>query len=818
MRQSKQLLLITFSDCWIRRNSACINFPGIFFSGLLITLLAIGQLMYSSTAAAENAASLDWKASNKAGHCRGSYVEPVRPDINRENPDEISASANSLRHVEDQTTSLTGDVDLESQRMRLKAEFATIDVESETYTAKGTVQLRQPGILVTGTQISGNFSDNQAVIDSASFLMHNNRLRGTATQLTHIEDGTLTVKDGDFTTCEPDNNTWAIRGDEIVLKPSEGYGIARNVTLRIKDLPVAYFPYMRFPINETRQSGFLMPSIGQDSDGGTDIALPYYFNLAPNVDATYTPRSIWKRGLLHEGELRYLTPDTSNMLAGTFLPSDSAYETRSLDPTSVAEDPDRWLIHVKHKGSQGPWRSSINFTRVSDIDYLGDLGGFTNTDAAFDRALNQSNDPALLRTGSLSYIGNDWSSKLSLRSFQNLNQLQPQQYEMLPRLEVKAGKQWGFLQANALVQATEFENKREIATGTRVVVDTSLRAPFESSWGFVRPGVRLIQRHYKLQDTMPGERDDADITTGIVSLDAGLVFERAGQWLNKATRQTLEPRIHYLYVNDKFQDDLPIFDSTLLTPNYSSLFRENRFTGYDRIGDENRIAVGITTRHFNSKTGNELVTASIGQIFHRSDREVGLSQFRNALTEQLTDNTSPVYAELTLNTKDFRFHTSYEHNTGSGRSNRGYISLGFQPAPNKLFNISYSMTDESQQRVLGARGEEESDVSFYWPLGKSDRWQVIGRWNYGWDNAQTIESLLGVEYNACCWKTRILFKRNLEEPRAFLVNNPGQAATVRFDRRADSGIYFEFQLSGLASLGGRLDTLLRQSIPNYTAK
>lgn len=778
-----------------------------------MTFAILLMALPTSTLAAETAADLDWQPASPIGHCSGQYVEPG-VDQSEHADGKVDASANSLLHVQEHSTTLTGDVRLRQFDNLLTADFATIDSTSQTYTAEGTVILRQPGLLLTGTAIQGNFENDHAIVDSATFLMHNNRLRGSAEKIDHSNNGALSVTNGKFTTCEPGNNAWAISGEQIVLRPTEGYGVARNVTLTVKDLPIAYFPYMRFPINESRQSGFLMPSLGSDSDGGTDIATPYYFNLAPNFDATYTPRSLWKRGLLHEGEVRWLNNSSSNMIAGTFLPSDDVYEGRSLDPTIIENEPDRWLMHVRHRGSYGKWSSNINFTRVSDIDYLNDLGGFTNTDAAFDRALDQSDEPALLRTGSLTWRHNAFSSTLSLRSFQNLNQLQPRQYEMLPRLEVNARKHWGRLQANASLQATEFDNTRSVTTGSRVVMDASLRAPIYNSWGFLRPGLRVIHRSYALDDTLPGARDNAEITTSIASLDAGLVFERNSSLFGRPGRQTIEPRIHYLYASNKDQNDLPAFDSSLITPGYQSLFRENRFTGYDRIGDENRWALGVTSRLFHHTTGQEIFSASLGQIFHQSDREVSLSP-ANPGAERLTDDNSPLFLEIVLSANHLRMRTSYEHDTESGGSNRGMVSFSYQPATAKLINLSYSMTDKSRQRDPAARNEEESDLSFYWPLGKSERWQIIGRWNYGWDSAQTIESLVGLEYNACCWKTRVLVRRNLEEPRAFIVNNPGQPTAVRFDRRADSGIYFEFQLKGLASLGGRLDTLLRHSIPNY---
>jgi LPS-assembly protein len=280
--------------------------------------------------------------------------------------------------------------------------------------------------------------------------------------------------------------------------------------------------------------------------------------------------------------------------------------------------------------------------------------------------------------------------------------------------------------------------------------------------------------------------------------------------LNKGFYQTLEPRLYYLYAEEKFQDDLPVFDSALITPSYDNLFRQNRYAGYDRIGDAKQVALGVTTRYLDATTGAQQLAISVGQIFYMEDRTVNETEFPG---NNPFDDTSPVFISLTAQAKSLSMRASYEHDTEHNRSNRGSIALRYISDKHAVFNVGYSMVAELQQRT--PRNREETDLSFRWPLGKSNTWSLVGRWNYGWDEGQTIESLFGVEYNDCCWRTRVVFRRHLKRPRTVSISKPGFATKLAQDRRADSGIYFEFQLKGLASLGGRLDNWLHNSIPGY---
>ncbi len=772
---------------------------------LLISLLPM--LLALPGGASATAALDDWASAGFTGQCRGQYIQPDPGPIQ---DNRTRATADRLTHNTDQSSSLEGDVRISRGDQHLMADLASFDSTTETYNAEGNVRLRQPGLLVKGESISGNLAAGTVSVDDASFLLHRNRVRGTATRIHRDNTNNLHLDAGQFTTCEPGDNTWVVRSETVNFKPDEGYGVARNITLRIKDVPVAWSPYLRFPIDDTRQSGFLMPGIGQDKDGGLEIALPYYFNLREDYDAVYTLRSIWQRGFMHEGELRYLSDYGMNTLAVAWLPSDDEYDAHrqvlSGNPASLDEQ-DRWLANINHRGRRGGWSSGINYTAVSDVDYFDDFGGFIGAAPGSD--LRRS--PALLRTGFLTYATESWRSSLELRSFQALTRARQPEYEVLPRFSLAGNHALGQVDTAGLVQFTRFDNSSTTdPTGSRLVVDAQAALPLRQPWGFFTPTIGVLHRDYSLDNVPAGSGDNPDITTITAAMDTGLTFARRTDFAGADLLQTLEPRLHYLYVEYKSQSHLPVFDSTRLTPSYDNIHRENRYTGYDRVGDANRFAFRLSTSVSSMATGQHFLTAGIGRIFHLDNRKVN---FQLPAGVNPRDDTSPLFMDLSASIGNLYFNTFYAFDTGDNRSSRGFAGIRYRGEQGHVLNFNYAMTERSVQRASSTRNEEETDVSFLVPV--NDRWRILGRWRFGWDNRQTIESLVGVEYNSCCWQARIVFRRNLEESRLVVFTTPGQAPQLMSDRRADSGIYFEFQLKGLGALGGRLDSLLQNSIPGY---
>jgi LPS-assembly protein len=758
------------------------------------------------------------------------------------NSETIHVTAQDALHVVDHSTTFTGDVELQQGTRQLNSSFISLDATSNIATMQGSVSIREPGILLRGDEATGNLLTGTGVIDSATFILHESRMRGSAARIYKEENNQLLIRDGNFTRCDPGENTWSIHGDSIRLIPEQGRGVARNVTLKIKNVPVGYFPYFRFPITDERLSGFLTPAFGHDSSGGTDIIIPYYFNLAPQYDATYTFRSLWKRGLIHEGEFRHLSKRTNNSINAAFLHDDDIYDDRTdFDLSSggtfpAFEKQDRWLIHTTHSGAwTDNWRTSLNYSAVSDTDYLRDIGGDVNS-TAIDQATNRTQQnygnntiPALNREASIAHRSGKWSTTLRVQGFQTLDILSPEQYEKLPELVSAYTDSYKHLLVNLSARYTYFDKDNEgvfgpLATfGQRALINARVSAPLRNTWGFVIPSLSVLHRKYDLNDEPLNARSSPELTTPSFSLDSGLIFDRDFSFMNRAFQQTLEPRLYYLYVEFDEQADLPQFDATPTTPSYSQLFRSNRFAGYDRLGDADQLSLGISTSFLFSSTGAEFLRASIGQTYYFQDREV---IFKPSLSEDPTAETSPIFSGLRMALgSTMSLNTIFEWEPREGRTNRGKVSFKYHPDNRRILNVTYSYTSpEVVPLVLpGAiRNSEESDLSFFWPVYRN--WSAIGRWNYGWDAGQTIESLFGVEYNSCCWRFRVAFHRFLKEPRVIsvTVDDPGSPTgetTVRgLDRRSDSGIFFEFQLKGLADLGGSLDRLLEDSIPGYRAR
>lgn len=817
---------------------------------LVVVTLLSPIFLQTMPAYAQSAAETDWRRTSEVvkgqrnlvpANCNGLYVQPLKFAEPPEDAHDqsIQVTAQEAVQVIGQSSKFSGDVEIQQGKRQINSSFATLDAESNIATMEGSVSIREPGLLLRGQDATANLTTGTGVINQATFILHESRLRGRAAKIYRQDNNQLLIVDGEFTRCDPGQNTWSIKGSSIRLLTEEGHGVARNVMLKVKGVPVAYFPYFRFPINDDRLSGFLTPGFGSDSNGGTDIVIPYYFNLAPHYDMTYTFRSLWKRGLIHEGEFRYLTTRTDNFINAAFIHKDELFDDRTdFDLTTGAsiaafEKQDRWSVHATHSSALSRnWSASLNFSAVSDTDYLRDIGGdfgSTAIDRATDRidaSLGRNTIPALNRNASINFRSTKWHAALMVQGYQLIDPFASAQYEMLPAFVSSYRDKYKKLQLDMKILYTYFDKDTKDVTGPlatvgqRAVMDATIAIPFKSRWGYFIPSLNVIHRKYDLNDEPLTARSSPEITTPSFSLDSGLTFDRYFHFMGRDFQQSLEPRLYYLYVEHDEQDDLPGFDSTFSTPSYSQIFRKNRFTGYDRIGDTRQLSAGLSTRFLFADTGAEFLVASIGQVYYFKDRKV---IFKPQLSTDPTSGSSAVFTQLRMTLgPELMLSSSYEWEPRKDRSNRGNISLKYHPSSQKLFNVTYSYTSPEVKRSFrgGIVNSEESDISFIWPIAGS-KWGVIGRWNYGWDENQTIESLFGLEYHECCWGLRIAYRRFLKDPRLITLSvddpaNPGAAINVQFlQQRADSGIFVEFRLSGLGDLGRRLDRLLEESIPGY---
>lgn len=713
----------------------------------------------------------------------------------------IVADAQSASYLIDGDVVLNGQVHLEQGNRSISADEVRLDRNTRQAYLTGQVRVLEPGVAAQGTRGQVNLDSQAANLEEVEFLLLEGGMRGEADSLNQDDQGNLKVIAGSYTRCEPGNNSWRVTSSTVRIAEGENWAIARNAVLRVRDVPVFYAPRISIPVTDDRLSGFLFPTIGYSSEDGTEIGLPYYLNLAPNYDATLVPRYLSKRGWGLESEFRYLSSWQESVFSGAFLPNDDQYDgklTRSdFDErkaqgrvTGEFEPADRWLYALDHVGEAGRFRTLIDYTAVSDRDYFRDL----------DSYLDVSSQIALERLGQVEFTAGGLDTRLWIQRFDRLDDGTVDPYQRLPQLDLTyVGQLLGPLEWSLGTQAVSFDRENtdltgiQRAVGNRLHLEPRLRLPLSSSWGFLTLAGGYRHTLYDLRD-MPDVLDDSpERTIGFGSARAGLIFERDMSLFDTSVVQTLEPELFYLYQQYENQSNIPNFDTAELTFGYSQLFRDNRFSGLDRIGDANQLSVGLTTRFANPLSGREFLRASVGQIVYFEDREVTLS---GAPTEEDRESSSSLAAELSGRLARFwRLTGTVIWDPHDNQLEEGGAAIQYRRDNQHIVNLSY--------RNLGAQDVDQTDVSFYWPMSK--HYSVLGRWNYDLVNNRTIEGFLGLEYNNCCLQVRLFARRFIDSP---------SGSTVE-DVEADDGLFLQIVFKGLAGIGGKVESVLEKGIRGY---
>lgn len=583
---------------------------------------------------------------------------------------------------------------------------------------------------------------------------------------------TSRLRDTTYSTCARSEEFWQLRARELELDRSTGRGTARDVTFAIADVPLLYMPYLSFPIDDRRHSGWLVPRAGYDSDRGFDLILPYYWNIAPQQDMTLFPRLLSDRGAMLGAEYRFLGANQRGQVELEYLPDD-----RILDD-------DRGAFKIEHAASWRPGLfSSLLYQYVSDDDYLDELGD--NIGLLSPRFLE--------RHLALNYRGEVWTALARVQGFQVLDRDlfrdDNEPYDRLPQLRLDGAWPDGRfgLDLGWRSELVRFANPRR-PDGTRIDLEARMGWPRQWPAGFIRPDLKYRYTAYDLDRPQPGATTDQP-RRGLVtaSLDGGLFFERLIDWpVLGAGLQTLEPRFYYLYAPFRDQRDIPLFDTAAVDRNFTWLFLDNRFTGADRIGDANQVTTALTTRFLQTPGGSERLRLSLGQIFYFRDREVTLDP--DAEPERASTSGPIIEGRLTLN-RQLALQGAYQWDPERDATRRGSVQLRYQPRPDRIVNLAHSYVDDALERV---------DLSVVWSV--NPHWQLLGRWNYALDLERNLNLLLGVEYNDCCWALRVVGSQRRDKPE---------------DTETRNAIYLQLELKGLSSVGRGIDRLLQDTIPGY---
>ncbi len=670
----------------------------------------------------------------------------------------------------------TGSVELQQGDLKLNTNELYFLAPEQEVTATGDVRFEKQGDIIEGDYLRYDLDTRMGHMDFPHFRLakkidRRRGGRGDARRIDFLGDKHERLSDSRYTTCEPGQDDWFLRVKDLELDRVTEVGIARNASVEFMGVPFLYLPWVSFPLSDRRKTGLLPPVIGTTDSSGLEVSVPYYWNIAPNMDATITPRALSKRGLQIQNEFRYIWPQFVGELHADILPNDR----------QTGENRDFLAWRHDHNFTGG-WTGRVNVQRVSDDNYFRDLS---------TRVVDTSSTN-LPRDAELRYNTPIWSFSARALSYQTLQDPDPAKridtpYRLKPQLLLRGFKgDYEGADLNLESELTEFGHPSKV-NGQRALIYPSVSYQFINNFSFLTPKLGYHYSHYRLTANVLG--DDA-VSRGmpIFSIDSGLFFERQFSYKRRPYLQTLEPRLYYVYIPFRDQSQIPNFSTSEADFNFAQIFTENRFIGGDRINDANQLTAAVTTRFIEDETGIERLRAAVGQRYYFERQRVTLDN--PARDGNASDILAAVSGQLS---RKWSVDVALQYSPDSNHSEKLSIGARYNPGPGKVISLAY------RSRVATPSLPEainQIDLSGQWPLGA--RWYGLGRLNYSVRDRTIVEGLAGVEYNANCWALRLVAHR-----------------LAVAQQQASTSLFFQLELTGLSRLGNNPLELLRQSIPGY---
>lgn len=681
----------------------------------------------------------------------------------------IYIDADQIDGYYQQEIEATGNVRVRRGDQVLTADRIKYYQDTEDLEVEGNILLERVDDILQGSYLQLNLQTEIGELTDPRYFIKDGSGRGSGNLLLLEGEDHYRLKKGNYTTCPVDNDDWYILADDLSIDNEKQVGTARSVMVRFKDVPILYVPWMNFSLSGQRKTGLLAPVIGNTARSGAEVSIPFYWNIAPNYDATIAPRYMSKRGLMFNNEFRYLKPTLGGQLFFDLLPDDTVTNSTRY---AVALNHTHWL------GSG--WFGALHYNRVSDDNYFRDL----SNNIAFTSQTN------LLQQATASYysgLGRDGSLMFNalLQQFQTIQDPRARiisPYKRLPQFMLNAIKRNVYgLDFDFAGSWTNFSHP-SLQHGLRLALYPSISMPLQTSYGYIKPRVALHHTRYNLnRPTATGEKHPSR-TLPILSLDSGLVFERDTTMWNENFVQTIEPRLFYVFTPYKDQNFLPNFDSAEMDFSFAQIFTERRFSGEDRINDSNEITLALTSRMIQSATGNERLRFSVGQ-------KVRFRERRLVLGDQATSTKSDFIAELSGSLSPYiTTDAGIQLNQNNFLTEKVRTGISYHPAPGKVINAGYRYTRDVFEQV---------DISTQWPFRKN--WQGMASVNYSLKDDRLLAGLLGLEYNACCWSLRLVANR---------------FATA--EQKTSTAVFVQLELNGLMKIGTNPIRVLQQGIPGYT--
>lgn len=733
--------------------------------------------------------------------------EAVDPTLRGQLPSYIRAE--QISGQADINAVLEGGAELRRADTVIRADRVEYTLADDTVHAQGNVHINRAGNVYQGTALKMQVDAFQGDFNNATYQFLATQGHGDADRVQFLDRDHSVVYRATYTTCLRDDSAswepdWMIRANRIELDHVEDVGVAYGGKLEFKGVPILPVPTISFPLSDKRKSGLLPPTIGIDSESGVEYSQPYYWNIAPNRDATITPTLMTKRGLNLGTQFRYMEPGYNGELNLQYMPDDKL------------RDSARWAYGFKHRDtlntSLGNLGLVLNLNRVSDDNYWRDFSSLSGSRSNYQQRLIGS-DAAL----SWTYRRHQFS--LSAQRWQVLQDLDAPiapPFNRMPQLHWNynttdwATKGWDvtLMADTTRFEADTWDHRSNPDNGQRSYISTQISRPFLLPGGFITPKFQLHAASYQFDNFAATRPNNRSLAIPTLSLDSGLVFERDTLALGHNYIQTLEPRAFYTYTPYRDQSMLPLYDTALSDFNFGSIYSENSYTGRDRIADNHMLTVGVTTRYIKPDDGAEVARLGIAQRLRFDDQQVGLYHDDPNRGEKGWSDIL-VGGGVTWS-KRWSTDALVQYNRDTKRTTRSSISGRYTPAPYRVLSAAYRYQRENGVLANNA-GSEQVDFGWQWPLNAGNknafgeatgggRWYSVGRLNYSMHDKKLVDAIVGFEYDSCCWIGRVVVER---------MQNSRTDANTR--------LLFQIEFVGFSRLSLGADPLrsLQEFVPGY---